>query len=209
MPQTPTPQTSPTRPLILASQSSARARLLSRAGVPFEALPARIDEAAVKAGMLAEDAPARDVADTLAELKAQRVAARLPEALVLGADQGLVCDGAVFDKPEDLAAARAQLVELRGRAHELLAAAVVIEAGRPVWRHIGRARLVMRRFSDAFLDAYLAAEGARLLDTVGGYRLEECGAQLFDRVEGDHFSILGLPLLELLAFLRTRRIVAE
>lgn len=204
----PMPQTSPTRPLILASQSPARAGMLSRAGVPFEALPARVDEAAVKAGMLAEEALARDVADSLAELKARRVAARLPEALVLGADQILVCDGAIFDKPKDLAAARAQLVELRGRAHELLAAAVVIEAGRPVWRHIGRARLVMRRFSDAFLDDYLAAEGPRLLDTVGGYRLEGRGAQLFDRVEGDHFSILGLPLLELLAFLRTRGVVA-
>jgi septum formation protein len=196
------------RPLILASQSPARAGLLAGAGVPFEAFPARVDEAAVKAGMLAEGAPPRDIADTLAELKAQRLAHRVPEALVLGADQVLVCDGEIFDKPADEAAARAQLLRLRGRPHELLSAAVVFEGGAPVWRHVGRARLVMRDFSDAFLDDYLAAEGEALLDTVGAYRLEGRGAQLFSQVEGDHFAILGLPLLELLDFLRTRGVVA-
>ncbi len=159
--------------------------------------------------MLAEAAPARDIADALAELKAHRVAARLPERLVLGADQVLVCDGRLFDKPRDLDEARRQLEALRGRSHELLAAAVVFEAGRPVWRHIGRAQLQMRPFSDAFLDAYLRAEGCDLLATVGAYRLESGGAQLFSRVQGDYFSILGLPLLELLGFLRSRGICSE
>jgi septum formation protein len=209
MPQQ-TPRERPViRPLILASQSPARAGLLTRVGVPFEAVPARVDEAAVKAALRSEGAPARDVADALAELKAQRLATRVPEALVLGADQVLVCDGEIFDKPEDIAAARGHLARLRGRSHELLSAAVAYEAGRPVWRHIGEARLVMRDFSDGFLDDYVAAEGPRLLETVGGYRLEDRGAQLFARIDGDFFTILGLPLLELLAFLRTRGVILE
>lgn len=197
------------QPLILASRSAARAALLERARVPFEAMAAAVDEAAVKAAMLAEGAPARDVADALAELKAQRVAMRRPDRLVLGADQVLVCEGRLLDKPVDRADARAQLAGLRGREHRLLSAAVVFEAGRPVWRHVGRADLVMWPFSDAFLDRYLEAEGEAVLASVGGYRLEDGGAQLFSRVTGDLFTIMGLPLLELLAFLRTREVVAE
>lgn len=196
-------------PLILASRSPARAALLARARVAFEAVSAAVDEAAVKAGMLAEGAPPRDVADALAELKGLRVASRMPGRLVLAADQVLVCDGRLLDKPADLADAREQLAALRGRRHELLSAAVVFEAGRPVWRHIGRAQLTMRPFSDGFLEAYLAAEGEAVLDSVGAYRLEEGGAQLFSRVDGDIFTVMGLPLLELLAFLRSRGIVAE
>jgi septum formation protein len=196
-------------PLILASRSPARAELLRRARVPLEVVPAAVDEAAAKAALLAEAAPPRDVADVLAGLKAQRIAARRPERLVLGADQVLVCDGRIFDKPRDLVEARAQLVALRDRSHELLSAAVVYEAAAPVWRHVGRARLAMRGFSDAFLDGYVAAEGERLLETIGGYRLEDGGAQLFARIEGDLFTVMGLPLLELLAFLRTRGICAE
>jgi septum formation protein len=198
-----------TAPLILASTSPARAALLAGARVPFEAVAARVDEAAVKAGMRAEAAPPRDIADALAELKATRVASRLPDRLVLGADQVLVCDGRLFDKPESRAAAREQLAALRGRRHELLSAAVVFEAARPVWRNIGRAQLTMRDFSDSFLEGYLDAEGDAILGSVGAYRLEDGGAQLFSRVDGDLFTIMGLPLLELLQFLRTRGIVPE
>ena len=192
--------------LILASRSPARADLLRRARVWFAVDPAAVDEAAVKAALLAEKAPPRDVADALAALKAHRVAARRPDRLVLGADQVLVCGGRLFDKPCDAGEAREQLLALRGRPHELLSAAVVYEAGQAVWRHVGRARLHMRAFSDAFLDAYLAEEGDAVRDTVGGYRLEDGGAQLFDRVEGDLFTVMGLPLLELLGFLRSRGI---
>lgn len=196
-------------PLILASRSAARATLLRRARVPFEAMTAAVDEAAVKAGMLAEDASPRDVADALAEMKARRVALRQPGRLVLGADQVLVCEGRILDKPADAAMARVQLAELRGKAHDLLSAAVVYEAAQPVWRHVGRARLAMRAFSDAFLDHYIAAEGDSVLESVGAYRLEDGGAQLFSRVEGDLFTIMGLPLLELLDFLRTRGVIPQ
>lgn len=195
--------------LVLASGSAARAALLRGARVPFDVLPARVDEAAVKRAMLAEGAPPRDIADALAELKARRAAGRLPGALVLGADQVLSAGEAVFDKPADLVEAREQLRALRGRAHQLHTAAVVYEDGQPVWRHVGRAQLTMRAFGEAFLEGYIAEMGEALLETVGCYRIEDGGAPLFSRIEGDLYTIMGLPLLELLAFLRTRRVVAE
>lgn len=198
-----------TDPVLLASASAARAAMLRDCGVPIETQPARIDEAAVKAAMLAEDAPPRDIADTLADLKAQRIAQRNPGRLVLGADQVLVQAGTLYDKPADLDEARAQLSALRGQAHELLSAAVIYEDGRPVWRHIGRAQLIMRAFSDAFLDAYIDRHGDDLLATVGCYKLEADGACLFSRVQGDYFSVLGLPLLEVLQFFRTRGVIQE
>jgi len=197
-----------TRPLILASGSAARAELLRQARVPFDVEAASVDEHSVKASLSAEGAPPRDVADVLAELKARRVASARPEALVLGADQVLVCEGRMLDKPADLDDARSQLLFLRGKAHELLSAAVVFEDGAPVWRHVGRAQLVMRSFSDAFLDGYLEGD-ADVLDCVGAYRLEADGSQLFNRVQGDYFSVLGLPLLEVLGFLRTRGVCVE
>jgi septum formation protein len=197
------------RRLILASRSTGRAALLHQARVPLDVVPAGIDETALKEAMLAEAAQPRDIADALAELKARRVAAKHPDRLVVGADQVLVCEKRIYDKPRDRAEARAQLAALRGRRHELLSAAVVFENATPVWRHIGRAELTMRPFSDAFLDGYIEEEGADLLATVGGYRLEAGGAQLFASIDGDIFTIMGLPLLELLAFLRTRGVCRE
>jgi len=195
--------------LVLASASTARADMLAAAGVPAEALPARIDEAAVKAALAAEGAPPRDVADKLAELKALRVSAKVPGRLVLGADQVLVLDGRIFDKPADLAEARAHLLTLRARTHQLLSAAVVVLDGQTIWRHVGTARLTMRPFTDRFLDSCLDRLGELALTSVGCYHLEGLGAQLFSRVEGDYFTVLGLPLLELLGFLRARGVLSE
>ena len=186
--------------LILASQSTARAALLAGAGVAFEARPARIDEAAIKDAGRAEGATPDDVALTLASLKARRI--REPGAVVIGADQLLTCEDRWFDKPADLAEARAHLAHLRGRTHTLHTAVVCHRDGAEIWRHVARPKLTMRPFSDAFLDAYLAEEGDTILSSVGAFRLEGPGAQLFDRIEGDHSAILGLPLLPLLNFLR-------
>lgn len=190
--------------LILASASPARRTVLENAGLAFAVEPAEVDEAEVKSAMRAQGAAAADVAAALAERKARAVARAHPDALVIGADQMLTCEGRWYDKPADLAAARRQLARLRGRTHELVSAVVAVSEGERAWRHIDRARLTMRPFSDAFLDDYLARMGDEALSSVGAYRLEGLGAQLFTRIEGDFFSILGLPLLPLLAFLRER-----
>ena len=189
-----------TPPLILASQSPARAALLQAAGLRFEARPARIDEGEVKRAMQAEGAGAADTALMLAGLKARRI--RDPAALVIGADQLLVCGGEWFDKPGSLDGARDHLLRLRGREHRLVTAVVAHRGGTEVWRHVAEPRLWVRGFSDAALDGYLAAEGDAILGCVGAYRLEGRGMTLFDRVEGEHAAILGLPMLPLLAFLR-------
>ena len=187
-------------PLVLASQSAARAALLRAAGLRFEARPARIDEEAVKASARAEGVPAEDAALLLAELKAARI--RQPGVVVIGADQLLVCEGQWFSKPRDPDDARRQLGELRGRTHTLVTVVTCLRDGVPLWRHVAQPRLRMRAFSDAFLDAYLAAEGEAVTAIVGAYRLEGPGVHLFETVEGEHAAILGLPLLPLLGFLR-------
>jgi septum formation protein len=195
--------------LILASASEARAAMLRAAGVPIEIAPARVDEEAVKAGLDAEGATPAEAAEALAELKALRISTRRPGRLVLGADQTLELQGARYDKPPCMAEARAQLTTLRGARHTLHSAAVIARDGAPIWRSIGRAGLTMRPFSDAFLDWYLGAMGEDALRTVGGYMLEGIGAQLFARVDGDHFTVLGLPMLEILGFLRAQGVLVE
>jgi septum formation protein len=188
--------------LILASTSKVRARLLEAAGVPFEACPSRLDEQAVKTALLAEGASPAAVAEALAEMKALRLSTNHPEVFVLGCDQVLAFAGRLIDKSESLAKARALLLSLRGKTHSLITAAVLAKGGMPVWRKRERADLHMRDFSEEFLDAYLEAEGDSILSAVGCYHLEGRGVQLFERVEGDYFAILGLPLLPLLAALR-------
>ena len=195
--------------VVLASGSRTRAEMLERAGVRVTLAPAAVDEEEIKLAARAEGAPVEDVAEALAELKAQRVTRKHPGALVIGADQMLECEGRWFDKPVDRDAARAQLQDLRGKTHRLVSCAVVLRDGERLWHHVDRARLTMRPFSDAFLESYLNAAGDDVLGSVGAYHLEGLGAQLFHRVDGDFFTILGLPLLPLLGFLRVHGVIAE
>ncbi len=194
---------------VLASASSSRARILRGAGVPFLVLPADIDGRAMKATFQKENKAIEEVAQALAEAKAIRVSRERGDALVLGADQILEFGGELLSKCGDLAAARDLLRRLRGRRHRLISALALAEAGEVIWTHSETATLTMRAFSDAFLDAYLAKEGSGVLDGVGCYRLETMGAQLFEHVEGDYFSILGLPLQPLLAELRLKGVIAS
>lgn len=188
--------------LILASRSAARQALLRQALLIFETIPAAVDESAVKASMRAEGASPAQAAAALALLKAQRISGRETDALVIGADQILVCDERWYDKPADRAGAAAQLRALRGRSHVLVTAVAVARQGARLWSHVDSPRLTMRNFSEAALDRHLDAMGEAVTATVGAYMLEGPGVDLFARIEGDHFSILGLPLLPLLAFLR-------
>ncbi len=197
------------KPVILASGSEIRAQLLENAGVEFTAKTSRIDETTVLAALLEEKAKPRDIAGTLAELKARRIAMTFNKEIVIGADQILVCDGEVYSKPENQKTARQQLQRLRGKGHQLLSAAVIFEDGIPIWRHIGRAQLVVRNFSDGFLDEYLEKNGGDALSSVGCYKLERRGVQLFSSVQGDYFTVLGLPLVEVLGFLRSRGALTE
>jgi septum formation protein len=189
-------------PVVLASGSKTRLLMLERAGLIVDADPPAVDEQEMKAAFQAEQAPAEACAEALAELKAVRVSRRRPGALVIGADQMLDLNGVWFDKPADLDHARAHLQALRGRTHRLVTAAVVAHNGSRISHTLDTARLTMRPFGDAFLDEYLRRQGPAVLSSVGAYQLEGLGAQLFSRVDGDFFTILGLPLLPLLAFLR-------
>lgn len=191
--------------IVLASQSASRRAMLEAAGVAFTAEAAGVDEDSVKAAMIAEGTDGRRLADALAEMKAIKVSRRHPTALVLGCDSTVAAeDGTLIDKAESREDSRAQLQTLRGTTHKLTSAAVVALGGEPIWRHVDTAKLTMRPFSDAFLDSYLDAEWPAISGCVGGYRLEGLGAQLFSRIDGDHFTILGLPLLPLLDWLRAR-----
>ena len=191
-------------PIVLASGSSTRAAMLRAAGLAFEVVVPRVDEEAFTAGLLAEQASARDIADALAEMKAARVSGRRSEALVLGCDQTLSCEGRLFSKPASQEESREQLRALMGRTHKLHSAAVLYREERPVWRHVAEARLTMGRMSDEWLDGYIRRNWDGIRHSVGGYRIEEEGVRLFTRIEGDHFTILGLPLLPLLSFLTLR-----
>lgn len=187
-------------PVVLASTSISRRMLLEGAGLHFVAMSPDVDETSVKREMAITDGAA--LAMTLADRKALAVSTKRPDAVVIGGDQTLACDGQLFDKPADIEAARVQLRALRGRVHELQSAVSVARGGAVVWRHRESARLTMRPFSDDFMDRYVAVSGATLITSVGAYRLEGPGAQLFERIEGDYFTILGLPLLPLLSWLR-------
>ncbi len=193
--------------VILASSSPSRAALLRAAGIAFRVHPAAVDEQEVKQSLRAEGAPAGDIAVALAELKALRVSRSAGPTLVIGADQILICDDVQFDKPPDLVAARDQLLALRGRTHALHTALAVAQENVVIWHHLDVARLTMRPFSDRFLDGYLADAGKSILGSVGAYRLEGLGVQLFSRIDGEFFAILGLPILPLLEFLRGHRVV--
>lgn len=195
--------------LILASASTARAAVLRAAGVDFIIDPADIDEAAVKRQYRAAGSAAAACALALAEAKAKTVAARHPGALVIGADQLLTAGDEWFDKPRDLAEAAEQLRRLRGREHILATACCVCRDATALWWTTASPKLLMRHFGEAFLARYIAAEGEAVLGSVGAYRLEGRGVQLFARIAGDHFAILGLPLLELLDFLRRQGVVGE
>jgi septum formation protein len=199
-----TPALTPRPTIVLASKSRSRAAILTGAGVPHRTEDSGVDEGELKTRLLAAGATPRDVAERLGEAKALAVSAQRPDAIVVGADQTLDLGGQLFDKAADLTEARERLVAMRGRGHALHGGLVAAERGRVVWRTTETSRLWMRDFSDSWLDGYLARGGEALLGSVGCYLLEGEGAQLFERIEGDYFAILGLPLLPLLAFLRER-----
>lgn len=195
--------------LILASASTARAVLLTAAGLRFETIAAHVDENEIKRSAHAEGLEPAEAALLLAEMKALRLSSRHPDAVVIGCDQLLVCGEAWFDKPSDRDTATTQLQALRGQTHTLVTAVICQRGETRLWHHVATPKLRMRRFSDAFLEAYLDAQGDAVTTTVGAYRLEGLGVHLFDRIDGEHAAILGLPLLALLGFLRQHGVLPE
>ncbi|MER8752631.1 Maf-like protein [Mesorhizobium sp. M1050] len=192
-----------TEKIILASGSPFRKAMLVNAGVDVEAIPAEIDERALEAPLQDSGVSPEDVALVLAEAKATEVSERRPGALVLGCDQTLSLGDEVFHKPADREGARRHLLALSGKTHQLNSAAVLVRDGAVLWRHVGIASMTMRKLDPAFIGRHLARVGAKALGSVGAYQIEGEGIQLFDKIEGDHFTIVGLPLLPLLAELRT------
>lgn len=194
-------------PIILASGSSIRAQLLQNAGVPFDIAVPRVDEEAIKAALLADEASPRDIADTLAEMKARKIGDKVPDAMVIGCDQVLSFNNQLLSKPTDREDAARQLRAMRGERHMLLSAAVIYHEGKPVWRHVGQVRLRMRSVSDGYLNAYIDRNWDDIRHSVGAYQLEAEGVRLFHSIDGDYFNVLGMPLLELLAFLTLRGVI--
>jgi len=193
--------------LVLASTSAARNRLLKNAGVSFHTIASGVDEAPIKReGKLGDRGP-REVAETLAAKKALNVSRAHPHAIVIGSDQLLVCKDEWFDRPPSLVAARKQLERLSGRVHQLVNATVIIKNGAAIWNYQNTINVEMRELSSDLIEKYLAKEGEAVCESVGAYKLEGCGAQLLAQVDGDFFSILGLPLLPLLGFLREQNIL--
>lgn len=191
----------PHGPLTLASASAIRRQLLETAGVPLSIRPARIDEGAIRDALLAEAAHPRDVADALAEFKARKVAG---EGLTLGCDQVLALKTAIFEKPDSREMAKDQLMRLSGQTHHLYSAAVIYDGAEPAWRHVGLARMTMHSLTEPEIDAYLDRAWPEVASSVGAYQAESIGARLFSRIDGDWFSVLGLPLLDICSFLRLR-----
>ena len=194
--------------IVLASASMTRRALLEGAGVPHIVEPSRVDEDEIKISLRAERASGTDIAEVLAEAKAMYVSRKHPEKMVLGADQVLECDGETFDKPVDRDDALSQLQTLRGKRHSLISYAVISRGGQRIWQAVDRATLEIRAdASDAFFNAYLDAAGDDAFNGPGAYRIESLGAQLFSRVEGSHFTILGLPMMALLDYLRANGVL--
>lgn len=194
--------------LVLASKSGSRRAMMSAAGIPFDAVAAGVDEESAKAALLGDGLAARDMADALAELKAIKVSSGDGQALVLGCDSVVALeDGSMLDKPRSRDEAADHLRRLSGKRHDLVSAAVMAESGRPVWRVVDRARMHVRPLSDAFIETYLDQEWPIIAGCVGCYRIEGPGAQLFARIEGSQFTVLGLPLLPVLDYLRVRGVM--
>lgn len=190
--------------LILASGSQIRADLLRNAGIAFNVAPVRIDENAIRAGLEAEQAGPRDIADTLAEYKARKGGSKRPDALVLGCDQVAALKGKVLSKPETPADARDQLKALSGQTHHLMSAAVICHDHEPIWRHVGVVRMAMRSLSPDYIGDYVERNWDSIQHSVGAYKLEEEGVRLFQQIGGSYFDVLGLPLTELLSYLIVR-----